>query len=118
MKFEMAVLYNLYECSTFFININYSNVSIVPEGEENMSFRKIFATETSLQIYDNRRIVLSRCRRIIEYNDIYLRVDAGSVIIDVWGCGLMVDDYGTEGIDVRGSISSVEFSDVPGKKKR
>ncbi len=46
----------------------------------------------------------------MEYNDIYLKVKTFSgMVIEIWGTGLMLSDYNTEGIAVRGHISSVEL---------
>ncbi|MDO5560321.1 MAG: YabP/YqfC family sporulation protein [Oscillospiraceae bacterium] len=73
------------------------------------SGKDIFSFGTSLQIYDNRKIVLSCCKRIIEYNEMYLRTDAGSVIVEIFGDDLSIDDYNSEGITVYGKIKSVSL---------
>ncbi len=71
---------------------------------------KFFALQTSTQIYDNTQLVLSRCRKIYEYNDIYLKADAGNVIVEIWGDKLTIDDFANEGIYVYGRIDSVSFT--------
>ncbi len=80
--------------------------------------RNIFGLETSTQIYDNKRIVLSKCHKIIEYNDIYLKADAGNLIIEIWGNDLSLDDYNTEGIVIYGRISSVSFTEPLHEKNK
>lgn len=75
-----------------------------------MNGKSVFALETSTQIYDNKRLILSRCRRIIEYNDIYIKASAGNIDIEIWGDGLSMDDYCTEGITVYGRIDTVTFT--------
>lgn len=73
--------------------------------------KKVFALQTSTQIYDNNQLILSKCRRIYEYNDIYLKADAGSVIVEIWGSDLSIDDFANEGIAVYGKIDSVSFAE-------
>lgn len=80
-----------------------------------MKGKNFLALSTSIQIYDNTQMILGRCRRIIEYDDIYLKADAVSVIVEVWGSGLLISDCGAEGIEITGKISSVEFSEASGK---
>lgn len=66
---------------------------------------------------------VENCRRIMEYNDIYLKVKTYSgLVAEIWGSELMLSDYNTDGIAVRGKISSVELhspvkSDGGGKTK-
>lgn len=53
---------------------------------------------------------VENCKRIMEYNDIYLKVKTFSgMVIEIWGTELMLSDYNTEGIAVRGHILSVEL---------
>lgn len=73
--------------------------------------KDILSFGNSIQIYDNRKIVLSTCKKIIEYNDIYLRTDSGSVTVEIYGDNLSVDDYNTDGITVYGKIRSVTLCD-------
>lgn len=61
-------------------------------------------------ICGNTYLEVENCKRIMEYNDIYLKVKTFSgLVIEIWGEGLMLSDYNTQGIAVRGKISSVEF---------
>ncbi len=83
-----------------------------------MTGKEFFSIETTTQIYTNRKMVVSICRRIIEYNEIYLKIDAGTLYIEIWGSNLTVNDYNSEGIEVSGRIDSVEFSDVPGRNRQ
>ncbi|MBE6853281.1 MAG: hypothetical protein E7505_07365 [Ruminococcus sp.] len=82
-----------------------------------MNGKEIFALGTNIQIYDNRKVVLSSCKRIVEYNDIYLKADLGGLMAEIWGRELCVNDFNKEGIDVYGHIESVVLSEIPGRKK-
>lgn len=62
-------------------------------------------------IYGTDYVEIENCRRIMEYNDIYLKVrTTDGIITEIWGTGLKLSDYNTTGIAVRGRISSVELS--------
>jgi hypothetical protein len=82
-----------------------------------MDTKEIFGFGTNVQIFDNRKVILSTCRRIIEYNDIYLKADIGGLIAEIWGRELCINDYNNDGIDVYGYIDSVVLSEIPGRKR-
>ncbi|MGN0641740.1 MAG: YabP/YqfC family sporulation protein [Huintestinicola sp.] len=66
--------------------------------------------DSQITICGKEYVEIENCKRIMEYNDIYLKVKtAGGLIIEVWGSGLRLSDYNTNGIAVRGIISSVEL---------
>ncbi len=62
-----------------------------------------------MHIDGNRRIEIENCKKIIEYNDICVRLKTNSCTVCVWGTNLSVDDFCTGGIVINGKISSVEF---------
>lgn len=65
---------------------------------------------SQIVICGNTYLEVENCRRIMEYNDIYLKVKTASgLIIEIWGANLRLSDYNTQGIAVRGKISSVEL---------
>lgn len=65
---------------------------------------------SQIMIYGTDYLEVENCRRIMEYNDIYLKVKAGNgLIIEVWGIGLRLSDYNTTGIAVRGHINTIEL---------
>ena len=53
---------------------------------------------------------IENCRRIMEINDIYLKIKTeDDMIVEIWGTDLRISDYSTNGIAVRGSSSSLEL---------
>ena len=65
---------------------------------------------SQIVICGNTSLEVENCSRIMEYNDIYLKVKTFSgMVIQIWGTGLLLSDYNTEGIAVRGKITSVEL---------
>lgn len=83
-----------------------------------MRTKDFLAVSSSLQIYDNTKAVLGICRRILEYDDIYLKADTGNVVVEIWGNDLLINECGEEGIEVTGKIKSVEFSEASGRRER
>ena len=68
--------------------------------------------DTSVYISGNHLLEIDHCRKIVEYNDVYVKVKTPTVTVSVWGSGLTISDYNTDGIVVNGKISSVEFEEV------
>ncbi len=80
-------------------------------------YRKMFATQTSVQIYDNSQMILSRCKRIIECSQTYIKLDMGNIMLEISGYDLMVNDNNTEGVSVCGRIDSVSLTPTKVKVK-
>ena len=61
------------------------------------------------KIKESALIEIENCKKVVEYNDIYLKILTSNMILEVWGSELSISDYNTDGIIIRGKISSVEF---------
>lgn len=68
-----------------------------------------------MHMESNRELIIENCRRIEEYNEIFMRLIAGQLCIHIWGSGLKAYDYKTKGLVVRGKISQIEFIERSGK---
>ncbi len=84
-------------------------------------FRKlaIFAENTlcltpQIHFDCDRELIIDNCRRIEEYNEVFMRLVSGRHCIDIRGSGLRAYDYKTRGLVIRGKISQVEFSERSG----
>lgn len=71
--------------------------------------RKKLYLNTNLHIMDNDYIQIENCKKVLEYNDIYLRIRTSNMILQIWGQDLNINDYNSDGIIVRGKITSIEF---------
>ena len=71
--------------------------------------RKKLYLDTTIIITDNKCIEIENCRKIIEYNDIYICLSTSSVTVRIWGNDLKISDYKTGGLVVEGTINSIEF---------
>ena len=57
----------------------------------------------------DRELLVENCRRIEEYNDVFISLVSGRLNIHIWGSGLKAYDFRTSGLVIRGRISQVEF---------
>lgn len=71
--------------------------------------RKKLYINTNLLIMDNNYIEIDNCKKVLEYNDIFLKIQSSNMIIQIWGNNLSIHDYNSNGIVVTGNISSVEL---------
>ncbi len=57
----------------------------------------------------NHELLIENCKRIEEYNEIFMRLVSGGLYIQIWGNDLRAYDFKAKGLIVRGKISKVEF---------
>ena len=72
--------------------------------------------DSGIFLESNRIMTVENCERIEEYNDIFMQMLSGSLIIRVWGNGLRAYDFRTKGLVIRGCISQIEFADRRGER--
>ena len=75
--------------------------------------KRLFKREKNLsiwiQITGNHEVLVEGCKKILEYNDVFIKVKTWDMIIQVWGSGLKVSDFNSNGIYIFGNIQSVEL---------
>lgn len=69
---------------------------------------------TYMTLTDNTHMEIENCKKILEYNDVYVKVRTATLTVSVWGQDLRISDYNTDGIVINGSFSSVEFEELRG----
>ena len=68
-----------------------------------------FIDGSQIQITGKDSVLIDGCKKIIEYNDIVVRVKAKEMTVCVWGNGLYASSFGTDCVYIYGKISSVEL---------
>ncbi len=63
--------------------------------------------DTYLHIRSNQEVRVENCIRILEYNEVMVRLQTRDLIVEIWGTGLRVSDFSDSSVYVRGKISSV-----------
>lgn len=71
--------------------------------------KKKLYLNTYMNLTDNTHLEIENCQKILEYNDIYVKIRTSTLIISIWGQNIRISDYNTDGIIVDGKFSSVEF---------
>lgn len=67
--------------------------------------------DTQIQITGNEEVLVECCKKILEYNDIMVKVKTWDMTVEIWGSNLMVNDFSSKGIYVNGKIQSVEITE-------
>ena len=63
----------------------------------------------SIELYGNKRVIVEGCKGVVDYNEDFLKLDLGNIILKVTGRSLVIESYIYEQIDLKGEIISVEF---------
>ena len=71
--------------------------------------RKLLYTDSQIQITGKDSVLVDGCKKIMEYNDILVKVKTREMVVSVWGSGLYVSEFGTDTIYIYGKIKSVEL---------
>ena len=71
--------------------------------------KKKLYLNTYMNLTDNTHLEIENCQKILEYNDIYVKIKTATLIIGIWGQNIRISDYNTDGIVVDGKFSSIEF---------
>ncbi len=67
--------------------------------------------DTYLHLHSNRELRVENCRRILEYNDVLVRLRTRDLTIGIWGTGLRVFDYNDNSVLVSGNITSLRLEE-------
>lgn len=71
--------------------------------------KRICCLHAMLHVVDNQALIVENCRRIVELNEVLVRLQAGQLQILVWGQALRVSDLNANGVRVDGCIQSIEL---------
>lgn len=78
--------------------------------------REALYMNLGMHIESNKELLIENCRRIEEYNEVFMRLISGRLCIQIWGSDLKAYDFKTRGLIVRGKISQIEFIERNGRK--
>ncbi len=73
--------------------------------------RRFINMDTQIQITGKKEVLIECCKKIIEFNDIMVKVRTWDLTVIIWGSELKVNDYNSSGIYVCGNIQSVELTE-------
>lgn len=67
--------------------------------------------DTYLHLHGNRELRVENCMKILEYNDVLVRLQTRDMVLEIWGTTLRVDDYNDSSVIVRGRITSITLQE-------
>lgn len=73
--------------------------------------RETLYLDSGMHISGNKELIIDKCRRIEEYNEVYMRLVAGGLYISIHGSDLRAYDFRTGGLVIRGYIEKIEFTE-------
>ena len=73
--------------------------------------RQVLYLDSGLHLEGNREMFIENCSRIEEYNEVFMRLIAGGLCIQIWGTDLRAYDYATGGLIIRGRIAQIELTE-------
>jgi len=76
--------------------------------------RDTFYLEPQIYFDCNRELLIENCRKIEEYNEIFMQLLSGRLCIRIWGTDLSASDFRANGLIIHGRISKVEFIERSG----
>ncbi len=79
--------------------------------------RQIMYMDSGIHIEGNREMFIENCTRIEEYSDVFMRLFAGGLCVQIWGTELRACDYATGGLMIHGTIAQIEFIKGGGKSE-
>ena len=68
--------------------------------------------DTYLHLHGNRELRVEIVRRILEYDDVCVRLRTRDMTVTVWGTQLRVSDYNDSSMLVTGRITGIELSET------
>lgn len=71
--------------------------------------KRFINMDTQIQITGDREVLVECCKKILEYNDVFVKVRTWDMTVQIWGNNLRVNDFNSNGIYVFGKIQSVEL---------
>ncbi len=73
--------------------------------------RETLYLDSGIHISGNNELIIDNCRRIEEYNEVYMRLVSGELYISIHGNDLRAYDFRTGGLVIRGYIEKIEFTE-------
>ena len=64
---------------------------------------------TYINLMDNTHMEIENCKKILDYNELYVKIKTSTVTICIYGENLNISDYNTDGIIIDGKFTNVEF---------
>lgn len=68
--------------------------------------------ETNMYVHGNHELIVENCTKILEYNDVLVRLRTRELSVEIWGTELRVYDFSDGNVTVRGTIESIRMQEA------
>ena len=75
------------------------------------TFRSWVYLDTYVHIMGNHELRVDNCIKILEYNEVLIRLQTRDMLVVIWGTDLTVSDYNDSSVIVHGTIESVQLQE-------
>ncbi len=76
------------------------------------TFRSWMYLDTYLHLHGSRELRVENVRRILEYDEVCVRLRTRDMTVTVWGTHLRVFDYNDSSMLVTGHITGIELNEM------
>ena len=66
---------------------------------------------SQIEICGCNSVLVDGCKKILEYNEVLVKVKTWEMIVNIWGNSLTVSDFGNGYISIHGKIKTVELEE-------
>ena len=76
---------------------------------ESKKSRWMFVSELVMEIISDREVNVEGCRGVIEYDESFIKLNAGKGTVTLFGGGLIIESYSDTELLIKGKLEKIEF---------
>lgn len=77
--------------------------------ENNEIFNTDIIKNARTEIFSNKRIIIEGCKKIVEYQDNYIKLQLKNSFINILGTNFKITTFEENKIEINGNILTIEF---------
>ena len=70
------------------------------------------AESAGIEMFGNRRMIVSDCKCVVDFSDDYIVLDLGNIFMKIKGDSLVISSFAYGQTDICGEFVSVEFEKI------
>lgn len=78
--------------------------------------KRNYYLSSQVSILDNNQILIENCNTILECNENLVRIISNNYEIEIWGNNLLLTNYASNSVIVKGKITSVTINERRNRK--
>lgn len=73
--------------------------------------KRNFYLSSQISIVDNCQLIIENCKNVMECNENLVRVLSNDFIIEIWGEALIVTNYSSNTLSVKGKLKNISINE-------